>query len=119
MSRHQDLDDRLVQFAVQIIRLVDTLPATKAGAYLGGQLVRSGTAPALNYGEARSAESKKDFIHKMQIATKELRESHANLRIISRAKLHPNHTAVEAAINENNQLIAIFVSSINTARKQP
>ena len=115
-SRHQELEDRLVRFAATIIELVNGLPNSKAGAHLGGQLIRSGTAPALNYGEARSAESRKDFVHKMQIALKELRESHANLRIIEISKLHSSPATVASALDEVNQLIAIFVSSIKTAR---
>lgn len=118
MNRHQSLEDRLVHFAVQVIKLVDTLPNTKTATHLGGQLVRSGTAPALNYGEARSGESRKDFIHKMQIALKELRESYANLRIIHLAELHPDKQLIDAALDENNQLISIFVASINTAKSK-
>jgi four helix bundle protein len=69
-----ELEDRLVDFAVLIIDIVDNLPNTKAGNHLAGQLVRSGTSPALNYGEAQSGESRKDFIHKIKIVLKELRE---------------------------------------------
>jgi len=71
----QDLEDRLIDFAVEIIEIVGLLPSNPAGKHLAGQLVRSGTSPALNYGEARAAESRKDFIHKNKIILKELRES--------------------------------------------
>jgi len=82
-----DLEDRLVNFSVLIIEIVNGLPNSKAGNHLGGQIVRSGTAPALNYGEAQSGESKKDFIHKLKIVLKELREINVCLKIILRANL--------------------------------
>ena len=70
-----DLDERLIEFAVDIIRFTELLPVTKAANHLGGQLLRSGTAPSLNYGEVKGAESQKDFIHKMKVCLKELRET--------------------------------------------
>jgi four helix bundle protein len=79
-----NLEERLINFAVKVIKAVDKIPKTSAGLHLGGQLLRSGTAPALNYGEAQAAESKKDFIHKMGIILKELRESKINLIILSK-----------------------------------
>ena len=63
----QELEDRLIDFAVVIMGVTEALPNTKAGSHVAGQLIRSGTSPAPNYGEARSAESRKDFIHKMKI----------------------------------------------------
>ena len=75
MDKPTDLEDGLVDFAVRIINVVEALPTSKAGNHIAGQLIRSGTAPAPNYGEAQSAESRKDFIHKMKIALKELRET--------------------------------------------
>ena len=110
----QLLEDRLVDFAVIVIGVVESLPATKAGNHIAGQLARSGTSPAPNYGEARSAESRKDFIHKMKIALKELRETMIWLKIISRKRLG-DCREVPAAIAECNELIAIFVSSTKTA----
>ena len=74
-TKPQELEDRLMNFAVMVIGVVEVLPNSKAGNHIAGQLVRSGTSPAPNYGEARSAESRKDFIHKMKISLKELRES--------------------------------------------
>jgi hypothetical protein len=71
-ERKYDLEDRLIDFAVLIIRITENLFNTKAGNYIGGQLVRSGTSPALHYGEAQSAESRNDFIHKLKILLKEL-----------------------------------------------
>lgn len=89
---------------------------TKAANHLSGQLVRSGTSPALNYGEAQSAESRKDFIHKFKIVLKELRETFVCLRIIKRARLYNSLEKIEATLTENNELIAIFVKSTNTAQ---
>jgi len=85
---------------------------------LGGQLLRSGTSPSLNYGEAKSGESKNDFIHKMKVCLKELRESFNCLRIIQRAKISPEEQQVICLIEECNELISIFVKSIVTATKQ-
>ncbi len=82
-----DLQDRLIDFAVRIIRLSEVIPESKAGKHIGTQLLRSGTSPAPNYGEAQSAESKADFIHKLKIALKELRETEIWLKIIIRAEL--------------------------------
>ena len=110
----EDLENRLVDFAVAIIGVAEALPGNKAGRHVAGQLIRSGTSPAPNYGEARSAESRKDFIHKMKISLKELRESLIWLKIISRKRLAQGHE-VEEAISECHELIAIFVSSTKTA----
>jgi four helix bundle protein len=70
-----DLEDRLIEFGVRTLSLAEALPKTKAGNHIAGQIIRSGTSPAPNYGEAHSAESCSDFIHKMQICLKELRET--------------------------------------------
>jgi four helix bundle protein len=83
-----DLEERLIDFAVEVIKFIETLPNTKAAVHLGGQLLRSGTSPSLNYGEARSGESKNDFVHKMKVCLKELRESHNCLRIMHRANIY-------------------------------
>jgi four helix bundle protein len=117
-QKKYDLEDRLIAFAVQIIKIVESMPKTKAGLHLAGQLVRSGTSPALNYGEAQSAESIKDFIHKMKISLKELRETFVCLKIISESKLHKSDKILSDTLNENNELISIFVKSIETARKK-
>lgn len=110
-----DLEGRLIDFSVLIIKIVNSLPCNKAGNHLGGQLIRSGTSPALNYGEAQSGESRKDFIHKMKIALKELRETLVNLRIIHKAQLLKTSDTLKSAMNENNELISIFVKSVKTA----
>jgi four helix bundle protein len=111
-----DLEERLIDFAVIISDIIENLPETRLGNYLAGQLVRSGCSPALNYGEAQSAESRNDFIHKMKIILKELRESMISLKIIERKKLYDLEKVLEAK-GECNQLIAIFVKSIETAKK--
>lgn len=117
-EKKYDLEDRLIDFAVLIIKLVECLPNTKSGNHLGGQLLRSGTSPSLNYGEAKSGESKNDFIHKMKVCLKELRESYNCLRIIQRAKISPDEQLVVSLIEECNELISIFVKSILKASKK-
>lgn len=112
-----DLENRLVDFAVLIIEIVNELPCSKAGNHLGGQIVRSGTAPALNYGEAQSGESRRDFIHKLKIVLKELRETNVCLKIILKANLFDSLDKLNLALKENNELISIFVKSIETAQK--
>lgn len=71
-----DLQDRLISFAVRVMNVVEALPNDRIGNHVAGQLLRSGTSPAPNYGEAQSAESRKDFVHKIKISLKELRETH-------------------------------------------
>ena len=115
-DKANDLEDRLVDFAVRIIGVVEALPDTKAGNHIAGQLVRSGTSPAPNYGEAQSAESRNDFIHKMKVALKELRETQIWLKIIMRKPLCPADRLVPL-IQENDELISIFVKSVKTAQQ--
>ena len=117
-EKKYNLDDRLIDFAVSIIKLVESLPNTKSANHLGGQLLRSGTSPSLNYGEAKSGESKNDFIHKMKVCLKELRESFNCLRIIERAEISTNQQLVLELLKECNELISIFVKSILTATKK-
>ena len=112
-----DLEDRLINFSVLIIDIIDEMPDKKAANHLSGQLIRSGTSPSLNYGEAQSAESRKDFIHKIKVILKELRESFICLKIIKRAKLYKTIEKIERALTENNELISIFVKSVETAQK--
>ena len=115
MDRKFDLDERLIAFASGIIDIAESLPKTIAGSHIAGQLIRSGTAPCLQYGEAQSAESRADFIHKMKISAKELRETYNCLRLIKIRKWIPEEV-LSNLINENNQLISIFVKSIETAK---
>ena len=112
-----DLEERLIQFEIGIIWIAETMKRTYAGNHLSERITRSSTSAALNYGEAQSAESTRDFIHKMQVVLKELREIYVNLRITLGAKLNPNVEKLNEMINENNELISIFVISIQTARK--
>lgn len=111
-----DLQKRLIEFSVNIIQLIDELPQTKSANHLAGQLIRSGISPALNYGEAQSAESRKDFVHKMQIALKELRETYICLEIINEANMIDSDILLEKILTENNELISIFVKSVETAK---
>ncbi|HLP92997.1 MAG TPA: four helix bundle protein [Saprospiraceae bacterium] len=113
----QVLEDRLIDFATRILDLVEALPNTAVGRHLGGQIMRSGTAPALNYGEAQAAESKADFVHKMKICLKELRETNISLKIIFRRNWFPKEK-LNPIMDENNELIAIFMASIKTALTQ-
>lgn len=110
--RKFDLEERLFDFGVLIIEASERLPKTAAGKHLADQLLRSGTAPALVYGEAQAAESKKDFVHKMKIVLKELRETSINLRVLLKA----NMLTDEPLLSESRQLVAIFQKSIDTAK---
>jgi len=117
VCREFDLEERLIDFAVRVIRTAESLPKTKIGNHISGQLIRSGTSPAPNYGEAQSAESRADFIHKMRLDLKELRETRIWLLIIVKAGLIKPVSKLDVLINENNQLVSIFVTSIDTAKQ--
>ena len=112
-----DLEEWLINFAVRIIPITESLPKTRIGRHISGQIVRCGTSPAPNYGEAQSAESRGDFIHKMKVCLKELRETRVWLLIMVKAELIKPVSELEPLIDENNQLISIFVKSIQTARQ--
>ena len=114
----QELEERLIDFAVLIIKIADNLPNTRSGTVMANQIVRSGTSPALNYGEAQSAESDNDFIHKCQVVLKELRETFVSLRIIDKAKISTFQENIASAIRENNELISIFVSTVNKLKSK-
>lgn len=116
-KRASELEDRLIDFAVRIIHVAESLPRTKSGNHISGQLIRCGTSPAPNYGEAQDAESRSDFIHKMKISLKELRETKTWLQIIRKAKLVNPESKLEPIIDESNQLISIFVASVKTAKQ--
>ena len=115
-EKEYDLEGRLIDFAVRIIDLGRSLPKTKVGNHIAGQIVRCGTSPAPNYGEAQGAESRSDFIHKMKVCLKELRETRVWLIMIVRAGLIKPPSKLDSLIDENNQLISIFVKSTQTAR---
>jgi len=110
-----ELEERLIDFAVAINKFAALLPKTFTGKHLSEQIIRSGTSPALNYGEAQSAESRKDFIHKIKIILKELRETLISLKIISKSNLLSDQKLLSGLITENNELISIFVKSVETA----
>jgi len=116
-NKKYDLEDRLIEFAISVISITENLHNTRAGNHVAGQLVRSGTSPSLLYGEAQSAESTNDFIHKLKILLKELRETQVALKIIRRVPLTEQLEFVDSAINECNELISIFMKSVDTAKK--
>ncbi len=112
-----NLEDRLVDFVIRINNMAEKLPKTYLGTYIANQIIRSGTSPALNYGEAQAAESTADFIHKLKICLKELREAKISLKIIKRKPLTNELDLVDGLLDENNQLISIFVKSIEKAKR--
>ena len=112
-----DLEERLIRFSVNIVDIVGALPDTRVGNHVAGQLLRSGTSPAPNYGEAQSAESRRDFIHKMEISLKELRESYIWLKVIKYKTLIDDIPILDRVLAENDELISIFVSSVMTAQR--
>jgi four helix bundle protein len=113
-----DLEDHLINFAVRIIEVARSLPKTRIGNHIGGQLIRCGTSSAPNYGEAQGAESRSDFVHKMRVCLKELRETRVWLIMIIRLKLIKPTSKLDSLIDENNQLICIFITSIKTAKEK-
>ena len=106
----KDLENRLIEFSVEIIRIENILLKNKSSNHLYGQILRSSTSCPLNYGEAQGAESRKDFIHKLKIISKELRETQINLRIIKKAELSKNSSILNKLIIETNSLLSIFVA---------
>jgi four helix bundle protein len=114
-SQSDQLEERLIEFAVRIITLAAELPRTAAGRHIAAQMLRSGTAAAPNYAEARGAESRADFVHKLGIVQKELNETSVWLRIVSRISREKNDQIV-ATLRENVELARIIMASIRTAR---
>jgi four helix bundle protein len=113
--RGEELEDRLLDFAARVGKVVDALPDTRLGRHVAGQLIRSGTSPAPNYAEACAAESKRDFIHKLGIALKELRESRSWIKLIVKADLLPE-SRMAPLLDEAQQLCNIVGKSIVTAK---
>ena len=113
-----DMEERLLEFAARIIRLVDSLHATKAANHVGGQVLRSGTSPLPNHGEAQAAESIDDFIHKLKLCQKELIETRRWLRLIHRVPLLEKPGKMEPLMDEVLQLIRIFAKSIQTSERR-
>jgi four helix bundle protein len=114
-SQADALEERLIDFAVRIVNLSASLPRTAAGKHIAGQILRSGTSPAPNYGEARGAESRADFVHKLRIVLKELNETSIWLRVICRSQMLQDKLLTEI-IRENAELCKIFTASLKTAR---
>jgi len=120
MSREQtyNLEERLLNFAAKIVELCNFPYTTYAAQHISRQLLRSGTSPLANHGEAESSESTKDFIHKLSLSLKELRESNRWLLLIQKTKVFPNAHHLPHLLDETDQLIRIFVTSIKTAKKR-
>ena len=112
-----ELEERLINFAVRIIGLSSRLPRTPAGKHVAGQILRAGTSPAPNYGEARGAESHADFVHKLRVVLKELNETSIWLRITERSRLLAPRLLTRI-MQENKDLCRIFTSSLKTARTE-
>src|SRR5436309_11942521 len=112
-----DLEERLLNFTASVVRLADSLPNTKAGNHIAGQLLRCGTSPLANHGEVEAAESRKDFVHKLRICLNELRETRRWLRLAGRLKRLGPIAGLPACLSEVEELIRIFVASIRTAEK--
>jgi four helix bundle protein len=117
-KRTYDLEERLLHFSVRIIRLVEDLPNTRAGNHVANHLLRSGTSPYANHAEAQAAESKPDFIHKLRICLKELRETKRWIMLIQQAALLNQAERVKDTLLECEELIKIFVQSIRTAESK-
>ncbi|MBI5582603.1 MAG: four helix bundle protein [Deltaproteobacteria bacterium] len=113
-----DLEERLLAYSVSIIKIIERLPNTRTANFIAGQLLKSGTSPYPNHGEAQAAESPKDFIHKLRISLKELRETQRWLKLIQRVPLITKTELLDAILKETEELIKIFVTSIRTAEKK-
>ena len=116
-EKRYDLEERLLTFAVIVCRLVEQMKSTRAGLHVGGHLLRSSTSVYFNHGEAESGESQDDFIHKMSVCLKELREVKRALRLVQRVPLIQEPVEVDATLVETEELIRIFYASIRTAGK--
>ena len=116
--RKYDLEDRLLDYAARIVQLIDALPRTRAANHVADQLLRSGTAPLSHHGEAQAAESRDDFIHKLSLALKELKESRRWLRLIEKTRMAKDVRTVEPLLAETEELVRIFGASIRTSRSR-
>lgn len=111
-----DLEERLLEFAVRVIRVAESIKRTRAGLHVADQLMRSGTSPYGNHGEAEGAESRDDFIHKLGVCYKELRETRRWLRLVQRAPLVAKPELLDSLLTEAEELVRIFAASIRTAK---
>jgi len=109
------MEDRMIDFAARCGEVVNALPEDRLGRHIAGQLVRSGTSPAPNYGEACAAESRADFIHKLGVVLKELRETRIWLKLAIRSKCLPAKR-LQPLIDECTELMNIIGKSITTAK---
>jgi four helix bundle protein len=116
-NRKYDLEDRLVDYTCRMIDVVEALPNTRAGNYIAGQLIKSCYSPTFNYGEAQAAESTKDFVHKMCVVLKELKECRTTLKVIRNKEMIKPVSKLEGICKETEELIAIVGKTISTAKK--
>ena len=116
-NRKYDLEDRFVDYTCRMIDVVEALPNTRAGNYISGQLIKSCHSPTFNYGEVQAAESTKDFLHKMGIVLKELKECRTAIKIIRKKEMIKPLSKLEEIFKETEELIAIIAKGIATARK--
>ena len=116
-NRKYDLEDRIVNYTCRMIDVVEALSNSRAGNYIAGQLIRSCHSPAFNYGEAQGAESSKDFVHKMSVVLKELKECRIALKVIRAKGMIKPVSKLDGVFKETEELIAIFAKSITTAKK--
>lgn len=116
-DKKYDLEDRLVEYSCRMIDVVEALPSTRAGNYIAGQLVKCCLSPAFNYGEVQAAESRNDFIHKLGVVLKELKECRTALKIIRRKEMIKPVKRIDEIFKETEELIAIIAKSIETASK--
>ena len=110
-----DLEERLLEFAVRIIRVTQSMSRSRAATHIADQLLRSGTSPYGHHGEAESAESRDDFLHKLRVCLKELREARRWLRLIQRTPLVAKPALLDDILREADELVRIFVASVRTA----
>ena len=114
----KEIEDRLIEFSVRTFKLIERLRKTEYSAYLSNQLLRSATSSAMNYGEAQGAETTRDFIHKIGVVIKELRESRVNFKLIKESGICQDRTELEMLLQENDELIAIFFATLKTAKSK-
>ena len=115
--RQYDLEERLLTFAVKVIDVSEKLPNSRAGNHLAGQLLRSGTSPYGNHGEAQEPESAEDFIHKMKVCLKELRETRRWSRLVDRKRWLGHDNDLVFLLQEGEELVRIFKASVQTAER--
>ncbi|HSI10880.1 MAG TPA: four helix bundle protein [Chthoniobacter sp.] len=115
-KRRFDLEERMLAHATRMVALYDSLPSGSGAKQIGNQFICSGTSPYLHHGEVEAAESRDDFIHKLKVCLKELRETWGALRLLQRATQLSNSAEVESLIAETQELIRIFYQSVRTAR---